>query len=56
MIILPEANSWQYSFYTPQDINGYIEMIGGRKNWRKTDQLLQPIRKQPAATRVISPG
>ena len=26
-----EANSWQYSFYTPQDINGYLELIGGRK-------------------------
>ena len=26
-----EANSWQYSFYMPHDINGYLEMIGGRK-------------------------
>ncbi|MBK9532382.1 MAG: GH92 family glycosyl hydrolase [Chitinophagaceae bacterium] len=35
-----EANSWQYSFYTPQDINGYIEMIGGRKKMEdKLDQL-----------------
>jgi predicted alpha-1,2-mannosidase len=35
-----EANSWQYSFYTPQDINGYIEMIGGRnKMEEKLDKL-----------------
>jgi predicted alpha-1,2-mannosidase len=26
-----EANSWQYSFYFPQDINGYISMMGGKK-------------------------
>ena len=26
-----EANSWQYSFYVPQDIDGYLKMIGGRK-------------------------
>ncbi|MBS1743373.1 MAG: GH92 family glycosyl hydrolase [Bacteroidetes bacterium] len=26
-----EANSWQYSFYMPQDINGYIRLIGGNK-------------------------
>lgn len=35
-----EANSWQYSFYTPQDINGYIGMIGGRKKMEvKLDRL-----------------
>lgn len=35
-----EANSWQYSFYTPQDINGYQEMIGGRKKMEeKLDKL-----------------
>ncbi|MEO6252449.1 MAG: GH92 family glycosyl hydrolase [Ferruginibacter sp.] len=35
-----EANSWQYSFYTPQDINGYQELIGGRKKMEeKLDQL-----------------
>ncbi|MBK8610508.1 MAG: GH92 family glycosyl hydrolase [Chitinophagaceae bacterium] len=35
-----EANSWQYSFYTPQDINGYIEMIGGKKMMEeKLDKL-----------------
>ena len=35
-----EANSWQYSFYTPQDINGYLEMTGGRKKMEeKLDKL-----------------
>lgn len=35
-----EANSWQYSFYFPQDVNGYIEMIGGKdKLEKKLDQL-----------------
>ncbi len=24
-----EANAWQYSFYMPQDIGGYLEMVGG---------------------------
>jgi predicted alpha-1,2-mannosidase len=27
-----EANSWQYSFYVPQDFSGYIKLMGGKKN------------------------
>lgn len=35
-----EANSWQYSFYMPQDIGGYLSLIGGpEKLERKLDQL-----------------
>lgn len=30
-----EANSWQYSFYFPQDIEGYIQMIGGPDSLEK---------------------
>jgi predicted alpha-1,2-mannosidase len=30
-----EANSWQYSFYFPQDIGGYIDMIGGPDSLEK---------------------
>lgn len=26
-----EANSWQYSFYAPQDISGLIELMGGKE-------------------------
>lgn len=25
-----EANAWQYSFYVPQDISGFIELMGGK--------------------------
>lgn len=28
-----EANSWQYSFYVPQDINGLIALHGGTQNF-----------------------
>lgn len=35
-----EANSWQYSFYMPQDINGYLELTGGKdKLNEKLDKL-----------------
>lgn len=27
---LTEANSWQYGFFVPQDVNTHIEMMGGR--------------------------
>lgn len=35
-----EANSWQYSFYMPQDVSGYMNMIGGPKKMEeKLDEL-----------------
>jgi predicted alpha-1,2-mannosidase len=35
-----EANSWQYSFYVPQDISGYTALLGGRKSLEeKLDSL-----------------
>jgi len=35
-----EANSWQYSFFAPQDISGLIELMGGRQKFaNKLDQL-----------------
>jgi len=35
-----EANSWQYSFYFPHDVYGYLKMIGGEKRLEeKLDQL-----------------
>jgi predicted alpha-1,2-mannosidase len=35
-----EANSFQYSFYVPHDMEDYIEMIGGKDSMdRKLDQL-----------------
>jgi predicted alpha-1,2-mannosidase len=35
-----EANSWQYTFFAPQDVSGLIELMGGRAQFaRKLDQL-----------------
>ena len=35
-----EANSWQYSFFVPQDINGLIRLMGGKKEFgKKLDEL-----------------
>ena len=35
-----EANSWQYSFYVPQDISGLIKLHGGKSNFSaKLDEL-----------------
>ncbi len=32
-----EANSWQYTFYTPQDVSGLIHLMDGKENF--TDKL-----------------
>jgi predicted alpha-1,2-mannosidase len=35
-----EANSWQYTFFAPQDVSGLIELMGGRLAFgTKLDQL-----------------
>src|ERR1043165_1144371 len=35
-----EANSWQYTFFVPQDISGLMKLMGGRGQFaRKLDQL-----------------
>lgn len=35
-----EGNSWQYTFFVPQDVDGLIHLIGGRKAFaKKLDQL-----------------
>jgi len=35
-----EANSWQYSFYVPQDVTGYVSMLGGKQRLEeKLDSL-----------------
>jgi len=33
--MLTEANSWQYNFFVPQDINGHIELMGGPAEYEK---------------------
>ncbi|MCD6366259.1 MAG: GH92 family glycosyl hydrolase, partial [Bacteroidales bacterium] len=35
-----EANSWQYSFYVPQDIQGLISLMGGNGNFSNQLDLL----------------
>lgn len=35
-----EANAWQYSYYVPQDINGFMNLLGGKdKLESKLDEL-----------------
>ncbi|MFK7810086.1 MAG: GH92 family glycosyl hydrolase [Saprospiraceae bacterium] len=35
-----EANCWQYSFYVPQDVDGLVERLGGKKSFEaKLDEL-----------------
>ncbi|MCD4736404.1 MAG: GH92 family glycosyl hydrolase, partial [Bacteroidales bacterium] len=35
-----EANSWQYSFFVPHDINTLVDLMGGKENFEsKLDQL-----------------
>lgn len=35
-----EANSWQYTFFVPHDIDGLIDLMGGREKFaRKLDQM-----------------
>ncbi|MGA2299018.1 MAG: GH92 family glycosyl hydrolase, partial [FCB group bacterium] len=35
-----EANCWQYTFYVPQDITSFINLLGGKKNLeKKLDEL-----------------
>ena len=41
-----EANAWQYSFYMPQDITGYISSLKSSKNFeKKLDNLFSEISK-----------
>ena len=38
--ILTEANTWQYNFFVPQDINTHIELLGGDEKYEaKLDEL-----------------
>jgi predicted alpha-1,2-mannosidase len=35
-----EANSWQYTFFVPQDVSGLIELLGGKTKFaRKLDEM-----------------
>jgi predicted alpha-1,2-mannosidase len=37
-----EANAWQYTFFVPQDVNGLIDLMGGRDKFAsKLDQMFE---------------
>jgi predicted alpha-1,2-mannosidase len=41
-----EGNSWQYSFYVPQDVEGLIKLHGGKENFeKKLDELFNTSEK-----------
>jgi len=42
-----EANSWQYSFYMPQDVDGYMQLTGGKE---KLEQKLDALFTEPQQT------
>jgi predicted alpha-1,2-mannosidase len=54
-----EANSWQYSFYVPQDVSGLIRLMGGKEKFvEKLDGLFAADpevsgRRQPDITGLI---
>ena len=54
-----EANAWQYSLFTPQDISGHIELKGGKENYEQhlDSMFLSKIkttgRHQPDVTGLI---
>lgn len=52
-----EANSWQYSFYVPQDIETHIKMVGGDEAYsRKLDELFSASSKTTGRTQVDITG
>ncbi|MBK9284395.1 MAG: GH92 family glycosyl hydrolase [Sphingobacteriaceae bacterium] len=52
-----EGNSWQYSFYVPQDIEGLIAMHGGKKKFEtKLDSLFQTSSKTSGRTQADITG
>jgi len=56
---LTEANSYQYGFFVPQDINGHVDLMGGRDSYAaKLDALFNAPsnltgRQQPDITGLI---
>ncbi|HPS96386.1 MAG TPA: GH92 family glycosyl hydrolase, partial [Bacteroidales bacterium] len=52
-----EANSWQYSFYVPQDIETHIKMVGGDEAYsKKLDELFSASNKTTGRTQVDITG
>jgi predicted alpha-1,2-mannosidase len=52
-----EGNSWQYSFFVPQDIDGLIEVHGGKENFEaKLDALFNAESKTTGREQVDVTG
>ncbi|RLD59158.1 MAG: glycoside hydrolase family 92 protein, partial [Bacteroidetes bacterium] len=52
-----EANSWQYSFYVPQDLSGLINLHRGKNNFeKKLDLLFSTSTKMAGRTQVDITG
>lgn len=52
-----EANSWQYSFYVPQDIQGFTDALGGKKELElKLDELFTTSSETPGRHQVDITG
>lgn len=52
-----EANSWQYSFFAPQDISGLMEIMGGDKKLeQKLDELFSDSTEITGRTQVDISG
>jgi predicted alpha-1,2-mannosidase len=52
-----EGNSWQYSFFVPQDINGMIEAYGGNKKFEgKLDEMFNAESKTTGREQVDVTG
>jgi predicted alpha-1,2-mannosidase len=52
-----EANSWQYTFFTPQDITGLINLMGGEKQFeKKLDDLFTAKSETEGRTQVDITG
>ena len=52
-----EGNSWQYSFFVPQDVNGMIEAMGGKEAFeQKLDELFSAENETTGRTQVDITG
>ncbi|MDF2452186.1 MAG: putative hybrid glycoside hydrolase, group 92(-20) family protein precursor [Bacteroidota bacterium] len=52
-----EANSWQYSFFAPQDVTGLIILMGGEKKMeQKLDELFKTSTETTGRTQVDISG
>lgn len=52
-----EGNSWQYSFFVPQDINGMIEAYGGKEKFEaKLDEMFNSESKTTGREQVDVTG